>query len=219
MELKQSEQLDEQKQMILTEKATELLEILTRDVRGMTREQVARTVYAHVKKPLESATRFTKNLQGQDLVTAWPAMVAPVTAGNPLLDWRPGDDEPNFHRVAWQNQKRWSVPLQRTTCIAPTKKAHGLFGGSPRRIRSRELEHDLLLTDVFLSLRETSPELATHWRHEDEMKSLGLHAKRPDAIIDAGEHIIIIDVLGRGYDASKIEQIWRCHQASRLLLH
>ena len=206
---------------MLTETATEMLEVLTRKGRALTRPQIARTWYGHVKTPLESATRIIGKLRLAGLVTSWTAMIADVRAAEPLFQWCPGASVPtrsNFHRIAWINEKRWNVPLKRTTCIAPTKKTHMILGGTPRTIRPRELEHDLLVSDVYLSLRERSPKLSHTWIHEDEMDASGDSGARPDAIVGTREQIVI-DVLGRGYRAAKIERIWNHHQQSRLLLY
>lgn len=203
---------------MLTETTTSMLKVLSRRGRVLTGHQIGRTWYSHTKTPKESARRTASILEAAGFVKTQRQMIASVSGGPPLLDWTPGQSEPSFQRIAWANATRWNVPLCRTLCVTATKRAHSLFGGSPRRIRPRELEHDVLVSEVFLRMREQDAELAKHWIHEDALEGISSSDKRPDAIIECNEQIIV-DVLGRGYDAHKIERLWKRHNRSRLRLY
>ena len=183
----------------------------------MTVQQLAENFYQERMRPVECACRAARKLRQEGYAESWPAMVRILYLEGPLLNWTPGASVPEFGKLAWANQKRWNSQFPgKTTCLTSTRKARSEFGGTCRAPRSRELEHDVGVTQLYLQLRCQTPQVAASWKHEDSLSRT--NTKRPDAVIEREGQPVAIDFLGRGYSRDKIVGIWKHYRHSRLEL-
>lgn len=189
---------------MLTETMTEIITTLTTKVRLMTTDQLAQAWFSSLKRPKESANRAARKLTSDGLASKSKAMVAYVDATAPMASWKP-DAMPKqaWETISYANQKRWNIPPLATTILTPTNLARSQFGGVKRSIRQAEISHDVTVTSVYLSLPTNQKQ---NWVLEDCLAD-EFNGKRPDAVIQVAPPILI-DVIGRGYSAAKIENIW-----------
>jgi len=210
---------------MLTEITSKIAKILATEVRVMTVQQLAEHFYAERKRPVECACRAARKLRSEGYAETWPAMVRHLFLERPLLAWFPEASVPKFGKLgvpkfgklAWQNQKRWNRNFPRKTiCLTSTSKARSEFGGDCRTPRSRELEHDVGVAQLYFHLSWQAPQVAASWKHEDSL--LHTNEKRPDAVIGREGQPVAIDLLGSGYSREKIVGIWKHFRHTRFEL-
>ncbi len=202
---------------MLTEITSKIAKILATQVRVMTIQQLAEHFYANRKGPVECARRAARKLRQEGYAETWQAMVRHLFLEGPLLAWFPGANVPEFGKLAWQNQKRWNQRFPgKTICLTSTPKARSEFGGTCRAPRSRELEHDVNVAQLFLHLLRQEPHAAASWQHEDSL--IHTNQKRPDAVIERAGQPVAIDLLGSGYSREKIAEIWKHTRHTRFEL-
>lgn len=121
---------------------------------------------------------------------------------NPVLDWKPGDEVPNFDRVAWRLKTRWKESPVRTKIVWASNKARakldGCVGG--REPRADEILHDIHVAELCQLL---GPE---NWTGEDELRGSGRSGDIPDALIALPEGDVTID-FGGSYSAPKLREM------------
>ena len=210
--------------MQLNARMLELVETLTKKVRCLRREQVERLWFAHAKEPRVICRQYLKRVEAAGLVTLANVMAPPeIDFNSPFLDWRPGNPEPLFDRLAWQAESRLAHAATATLLITATKKAQSLTGGpiGTRPQRSAEIAHDLMTAAVYESFRHRHPDRAASWKPEEAIVQ-ELFAERmsliretiPDAIVVDGTEEIIIEIAGR-YSASKLRSIHDAYKENR----
>lgn len=72
---------------------------------------------------------------------------------------RPGDDMPRPNAIAYRAQSLWG-DLQPVVVLTATAKLRALYGGECHSLISANLSHEIALTDLFLSKRQSNPEFA-----------------------------------------------------------
>ena len=187
-----------------------IVEILALWVRVITDRQAAVELYWDAARPIRVARTAIDRLKRRGLVETLTAMVHPEPMlEGPILDWRPEGPLPNFDRIAWKLQSRWTEPLVRTTVAWATTKAKQLHGalGRGRGPRAKEIAHDIGVSQTYFHLCRHHPELAQHWIGEDELRAKGRTDDIPDAILalPKGQHISID--FGGTYSARKLRTI------------
>lgn len=201
--------------MLETNRCQKILKMLTYHVRIASTEQLGRTFFAETKKPARMARQWAIRARGEGLLTISTVMAHPeIPLVEPIIEWRPGDPEPNFHAACWRLQSRWTEPVQKKTIIAATRQAKALTGGpvGGRPTRAREVTHDLHVTQLFLNFREQDPEIATRWVLEDALYNeshTSFDSKLPDAVIRGTPDLVI--EFGGSYAAKKLACIHACH--------
>ena len=124
----------------------------------------------------------------------------------PLATWRPGEGAPEFGRIAWRLQSRWSEPARQTTVYTATARASRHFGGKnrPRLTHRHQATHDLGVTQVFLAIRADTPARALRWVGEDKL-SRRRGVKVPDAVLSAaGSQPAEAIEFGGAYDVARL---------------
>ena len=190
---------------------TNLLELLATRVRVLCPNQVARLRFSHTKQPELMATQWLLRQREAGLLDLRTTMAHPIIdVRTPLLTYIPGDPEPGFTDLARRIRKRWTGPLIRTPIATATTLTKRRFGGvlGTRRIREREVTHDLHVSEIYLSLLKATPHIAKHWEPDDliaqrrDERFLGFV---PDAMIVLPEPTLI-EFTG-SYSARKLRAI------------
>ena len=193
--------------MVLSQTTSEVVELLCRDVRVMAAHQIASRFFSGSRTPIRSANRLCRELERSGMAKKSRATVSLIDVSRPLLTWEPNEpDEPiQFESISYANSVRWTRgPQPRpTTVLTATSKAHGLFGGSSREVRNRELEHDLAVSALCLQIQQNPDH---QWISEDSIDVAMFNGYRPDAIVKSDGGILVLDVLGRGYKPDKIQR-------------
>jgi len=187
----------------------EILEVLSRRVRLLSLDQVARTWWGTTRHATANASRRLAALERRGLVRRMQAMAHELPdLAEPLLAWSPGQATPDLPAIAYRLESRWSSPLRPTVLVSATRSAGAwLGGGGGRRPRESEISHDLGLASLYLRFRAGEPERAAAWVPEDLFVPGELDGFVPDAIVREGERPTLIEFAG----AYKKERLQKLH--------
>lgn len=180
--------------------------VLGEKVRILTAPQIASTWFGHTRHPLRSAMTCLRSLATQSIVRLDSAMLHPeLELSVPLLTWVPGDPSPDFGRIAWLASSRFSKPPRRTTIVRPGSRITAHKGC--RRLRSTEIQHDVMVAEIFLRTIERHPARFNRWLHEDSFGTrFDTDEKRPDAILVGENATTYIECAG-SYSKAKLQAI------------
>ena len=157
-----------------------------------------------------------KRLEQLGYVESRKAMAYQLENSSPLLSWKPGrSTQPDFTAIASANRRRWNGEVRETTVITATRQAIARFGGSFRKVRPQEVEHDLRVANFYLDL---SPQDQSSWRIEDAIPNDQFGDKRPDAVVIRNGTPVVIEAVGRAYGSSKLQSIFQHFQNYHLEL-
>jgi hypothetical protein len=191
----------------LTERDTEILDSLTKRVRVLSFDQVAREWWGGQARASENASRRLITLERGGLIRRVSGFAHPeLPLSEPVATWRFDAPPPDFGRLSYQLRVRWKEPLRMTHALIATKLAAGQLGGSGGRFpRPSELTHDLHLAAVFLNLRRSDPARSKTWLSEASQYALGggRDERLPDAVVGNGRHQVAIE-FGGAYSKAKL---------------
>lgn len=194
----------------------DIIHALTHYCRIMTAEQIANYWFDHTVSPVKIALQFLRRQEHQGLLRLEHAMVhPPLELREPILDWQPSTStEPNWQSVAWRVQSRWNRHPVRAVIVSATNHARHLSGGpiGGRPVRQTEISHDVTLAQLWIHLRQTDPETASHWTPEDAFTVSGPGHKKPDAVFGSGDSAIVIELGGKAYSAKRLAAIHAAHR-------
>ena len=193
--------------MILSERDIDIIRTLTTRVRLLTAAQVADCWWLGTRAGQDQAARRLRELCALQLLEERPILAEPLLElAAPILNWGPGDEEPDHHAIAWRLQRRWVEATRETLVFIATSFAADTLGGVAARLPTLGQEtHDLHVSEVYLRMRRERPELAAHWLGEEIVRPTRIHEKLPDAlIVDAqGNPARVIEFGGR-YDHKRV---------------
>lgn len=191
----------------LTDRDMEILELLTKRVRVLSLEQVAREWWARQARASENASRRLSTLEQGGLIHRFSGFAHPeLPLEKPVATWSPGSPSPDFGNLSYRLRTRWTDPLRMTQAFIGTKLAAGQFGGNGGRVpRPSELSHDLHLAGVFFKLRRSDPAKSRTWLSEASQyaKGGGRDERLPDAVVGKGRHRTAIE-FGGAYSKAKL---------------
>ncbi len=155
----------------LTKRDVEILEALTQRVRVFSILQIARTWWPDSKNGVQNASDRLKILAAENLVEVNRAPAHPeIQMVAPILDWTPGDPQPDLGSSSYKLQSRWNQHPIMTVCVSATRTAMNRLGGhGGRPPREIERTHDIHMTAVYLLYRRRSPELLSGWTHSEKL--------------------------------------------------
>lgn len=194
----------------------EILEVLSRRVRMLSLEQVARTWWGSTRNATTNATRRLAALEGRGLVRRMPAMAHELPGlEEALLTWKPGERTPDLAAIAYRLERRWSSPLRPAVLVAATREAGSwLGGGGGRKPRESEISHDLGLAALYLRFRGKEPGRAAAWVPEDLFDPGELEGFIPDAVVREGDRPTLIEFAG-AYKKERLQKLHAsCERAS-----
>lgn len=174
-----------------------------RKVRVFRTEQVARWWFSHTKHPKRGAMDCVRALARAGLIKLRQAMLHPeVDLLKPLFEHLPHEPEPVYGKISWQAKSRFHFPPVRTCVITAGPK----LDPNPRPLRSTELLHDTMVTEVFLRLLAREDDALDRWVHEDAFFRDGSSCV-PDAVwLSPQGEATLIECIG-AYSARKIERL------------
>lgn len=189
-----------------TDRDREFLVALTHRVRLLTLSQVARGWWP--ERSEATAKQRLKQLAGARLLERTTVLASPLLELSvPVFCWHPGEAAPDFGRLSYQVQTRWTEPAVRTRVYLASRKAAARFGGVGGKLkRPLHASHDLNLSEVYVRLRGSSPERASRWLGEDQFAAEFRGEKLPDAFLcnKDGRPEKVIEFAGR-YAPERIE--------------
>jgi len=192
----------------LTSRDLELLDTLTRKVRVLTIQQIARTWWTTSQRAIENARERVSVLSSRQLlqtqrVPAHPEL--PLEA--PAASWNIGEAKPDFGSVSYRLKARWKDHLVSTLCVSATSSSANRFSGHGGRFpRQVERSHDIHLAAVYLRYRQEQPELVPGWIFEEQLREEKQRrsGRLPDVIICTGSTNKVVE-FGGAYPKAKLE--------------
>lgn len=169
--------------------------------------------FLHTKDPQRDAVRYLRRLEDKGFVDVSEAMLCDIDVTEPLYTW-PSDLPPNFSALSWKGRSRTQNGTPKKVLVAtPGKK---LVGTRVRISRATELQHDALVSSIFLNHLEESDENFSRWTLEDDLYEMFLGKTHvPDAILESdAKEITYIECVGR-YPKEKLISMHEsfCHGA------
>lgn len=190
-----------------TDRDLDIVETLTRRVRLLTVEQVARIWWPSARH-LRIVRRRLRRLTAGGLLHRTIVNVHPLLQlKRPLLSWHDNKAEPNFERASTQARTRWTQPANPAEVYSATPVAANLFGSTATQLpQLNHRDHDLLLGQIYVLYRTERPAEARMWIGEDALDKAGYRIKDPDAFLidDNGTKFSVIESAGR-YGPKQIE--------------
>ena len=185
----------------------DIVETLARRVRLLSVEQVARVWWPELRS-LRVVRRQLRRLRTAGLVAKAMVNVHPLLdVRAPLVRWTPGEDEPDFARIAARAKGRWQIASIPHQLFLATRLSASLFGSSAGHLPElTHRDHDLLLGQVYVLYRTKSPADATQWVGKDARAKAGYRIRNPDACLlgSGGQVIRVIQAAGR-YSQRQVE--------------
>lgn len=129
-----------------------------------------------------------------------PEMLAPV------VQWQPGQAEPDAGEVSFRLQSRWRYAALRSTVVyTPTKALVEHFGGSLKRPLAAQASHDLGVAAIWLWYCQNRSEYVQAWLGEDSLQDFTRGDSVPDAVLkdDRRQAMVWIE-FGGDYSAQRI---------------
>ena len=190
----------------------DIVETLTRRVRLLSVEQIARVWWPEIRS-LRVVRRRLRRLSAAGLVAKAMVNIHPLLdVCSPLVRWTPGEDEPDFAQIAARAKGRWrlaSIPKQ---LFLATKLAANLFGSSAGHLPElTHRDHDLLLGQVYVLYRTTRPAEATRWVGKDARPKAGYRIKNPDACLLGSDGQVIRVIQSAGHYSQKQVETFHEH--------
>lgn len=197
--------------MMTTTRDHQILDALTRRVRVLTLDQIARTWWNDSASPVRVVRERLRTLAAEGLVRIDRSPAHPeIALHQPVLRWSIGDTDPELGQVSYALQSRWREHPVLTPNVSATKLAADRFGGhGGRPPRAVELTHDIHMAAVFLRYREQQPEVLKHWTFEEQVKAERRRAKTPpglklpDAFLRLPEGTRVVE-FGGAYSKEKL---------------
>lgn len=187
-----------------TERDLAVLRALSMQVRLFGQRQLADTLWhGDVANARRRLRRFVElGLIERKLAFArpLPELLAPV------VQWRPGQPEPDAGQVAFELQTRWRYQAMRSTVVVtPTTKVVEHFGGRQKATLSSQVSHDLGVSAVWLWYCCNRPKSIAAWRSEDMLTGIESGESVPDAVlVDKDEQPIVWIEFGGDYSSERV---------------
>lgn len=192
----------------LSDKHCEILEPLTRTIRVLTHQQIARTLFAGIKNKENAIRTLVSELEQAGYLKSYSAMIHPeLELQAPLCSYSPGDPTPNFKLVARETRGRWHQAPIATDIVYATQQAKEIFGGylGGKKPRASETRHDIHVAQIYLKLAKQDPTLSEVWVPEEQLllEREGKAGRLPDALLRTDSPVII--EFGGAYPRAKLE--------------
>jgi len=177
--------------MTLTERDDALIRALLGKIRIVSFDQVARAWWPESESGRTNAKRRLHELIEEKLLVRERAFARPMlTLSEPIFLWKPGKTGPDYEKLSYQLQSRWTSqsgstePRAVTVYFASHRAAHVLGGHAVGRIKNpSQVTHDLHLSELYLKILREDPNLAKAWAGEEVIAPTRVHQKLPDAIL------------------------------------
>ena len=167
--------------------------------------------FRHCRDPRRSAAAWlTRRVKDGLLKTVVVDTYRVPQLSRPLHIHRPGWPKPDFHKLAYELELRWSVNSIPTRVYFPSRvfgRVHGTWTGCNLVPEPNKAAHNLLVSSVWLIYLKQNPDLALyHWTADRRLQfehRRGRHSGPiPDGLIRTERRTTAIEVGGRYPEAT-----------------
>jgi hypothetical protein len=177
----------------------DLVETLARRVGMLSAEQIALIPWGLSSSGTHKAEPRLRKLIASDLVANTIVNARRLARSEPVYQWNPGQDDPDFEQIVEIITSRWPRAAEPVQVYWATKRTANLFGSSAGQLPKLDhRDHDLLLADAYVSYRLRRPTEAVRWCGENAVPKAGYRIKDPDAFLVApsGRILRVIESAG-----------------------
>lgn len=197
----------------------DIMESFALRTRLMTLRQIARIWWPGSARSDFLARRRLGRLSHAGLIDKIRVNIHPMLElPGPIFSWLPDEPPPEFEKVAYQVQKRWTEPARPTSVFHASRLTRSLFASfGGKSVEPVQATHDLHVGQMFVWYRENLPDDAKRWVGEDAVPKAGFQIKDPDAFLidEFGATNCLLEFAGK-YSAKRIEA-FHAHAAERQL--
>ena len=194
-----------------TRRDLDIVETLTRRVRVLSLTQISAIWWTAAGSHRVTRRHLRRLVSGDLVVRTTVNTVAVQSVDRPLFNWRPGKREPDHRRVSSDARSRWNRAPVPTEVYLASRRAANLFGSTAGHLpRVEQIDHDLLLAEVYVLYRRDRPAEADRWIGEDTLPKAGYLIKDPDAFLVSRDGVTTRVIESAGAYSSK--QIESFHQ-------
>jgi len=194
----------------LTERDSELLQVLTLRLRCLGVQQVASHWWRGRVDAARNARARLRQLEASKLVVLAAVLARPLPdLLVPVASWAPGEPTPDFAPIAYRLKHRFTRPVVSMQVVFASPSAACRFGGQPGRVpRRSEATHDLGLASVYLLFLREVPTRATSWVGESQLvrEKSPTARKVPDALIRTRRGDETVIEFGGEYSKGKLAE-------------
>jgi hypothetical protein len=206
--------------MKLIERDEQIISVLTRKVRLLSLDQLARGWWDSTSTGRSNTRRRIAELRQAGWLVAIKLPVKKLaTLDSPLIRWSPGCPGPDLGNAAWILKTRWQLQMRTTTLFLASRFAAQQFGGkgNGKPKKNLQVSHDLGVSEIFVNFLTSDPESAHDWLGEDLFRESRRGSILPDALlIDDNRTPYLAIEFGGAYDKLRLES-WHHDCASRQL--
>jgi hypothetical protein len=194
---------------MMTTRERELVSALASKIRLLSFDEILRSWWPPSKSASTNARRRLSELVNVGLLVRERAYARPrLPLEQPIFRWKPGEEPPDFGKLAWSVKSRWTEPPRDVTVYLATRRAAAIFGGrADGKIKNpSQATHDIHLGALYLKLMKDSPTIAAGWIGEEILAPTREHQKLPDAILHdrEGRPRLVIE-FGGAYPADRLQ--------------
>ena len=156
----------------------------------------------------EAVRTALQELERKDLIVRHRVLAYPMLdLMAPVISWRPGEEDPDYHAISNVLQSRWTNAQVRpfTVYIASRKtlRTTGGKGGSLPPLGQET--HDLHVSEIFCAMFSRNIRAANSWVGEELLKASRKGEKLPDALLinSNGDPYFVIE-FGGAYNVERV---------------
>ncbi|MBD3334267.1 MAG: hypothetical protein GF355_02020 [Candidatus Eisenbacteria bacterium] len=160
----------------LTDRDTDILEVLLECVPLLSIDQIARTWWKRRRRAQEAAHGRLRLLEREAFVDLCVVVASPpeLLPEDPHVVWRPGDPCPDHWSLRQYAREYPGGPLVEIPCVVLSEGGARLLSPAPE-IRPRvqtwdDGSYSLRLAELYLRLQARSPSVASTWRHRERTR-------------------------------------------------
>lgn len=190
-----------------TRRDMDIVETLTRRVRVLSLTQISAIWWAAAGSHRVTRRHLRRLVSGNLIVRTTVNAVPVQSVDRPLFNWRQGKREPDPRRVSTDARRRWNQAPVPTEVYLASRRAANLFGSTAGHLpHVEQIDHDLLLAEVYVLYRRDRPAEVDFWIGEDTLPKAGYLIKDPDAFLVSREGVTtrVIESAG-AYSPKQIE--------------
>jgi hypothetical protein len=174
----------------MTAREREIVTTLAVKIQMLAFETILREWWPSSESAKTNARRRLSGLVEARLLTRERVLARPLLRRTePAFRWKPGEAAPDFGKLSYQLQSRWTEPPREITVYLATRRAASIFGGrADGRVKNpSQVTHDIHLGALYLKLLREAPTLAAGWVGGQILAPTRVHQKLPDAILHDAE--------------------------------
>ncbi|MBI1315077.1 hypothetical protein GC176_27615 [bacterium] len=171
-----------------TQRDIAIVETLTSRVRVLSLAQITTLWWSADGSGRVVRRRLRRLIDGGLLVSTTINSIPFPQVERPLIDWHPGDRDPDCEQVAACARSRFDCATRPTEVYLASRRAANLFGSTSGRLpRFDHINQNLLLSEVYVLYSRCRPQDAALWVGGESLARCSDRIQTPDACLVSSE--------------------------------